>query len=88
MTPATETNGAAPAVERDPPILLGLEGAAAFCGMTPREFQGHHAAGRVPMPITIGRRLHFRRADLVAWVNMGCPSRRVFEESRQRKETA
>lgn len=81
----SETATPASAVE---PILLGLEGAAAFCGMTDREFWAHHANGRVPMPVKIGRRLHFRRADLVAWVDMGCPSRRVFEESRQRKETA
>ena len=37
------------------------------------------ASGRIPKPVRLSRSVRWRLGDIEDWVDMGCPSREVFE---------
>jgi excisionase family DNA binding protein len=47
-------------------LLLDLQGAAYFLGVTPWQLRGLVAVGELPV-IRIGRKFYFRRATLTRW---------------------
>jgi predicted DNA-binding transcriptional regulator AlpA len=57
------------------PVLLSAAVAAKMLGVSRSFFYGLHAAGKVPLPIHLGRRTLWRRAELVDWTAAGCPTR-------------
>jgi predicted DNA-binding transcriptional regulator AlpA len=57
------------------PLLLDARAAARLCGVSRSHFLAMHSAGRVPMPIRLGRRTLWRGAELATWIEAGCPSR-------------
>ncbi|MEM1062867.1 MAG: helix-turn-helix domain-containing protein, partial [Planctomycetota bacterium] len=59
--------------------LISRDDAAATLGVAVETFDRQRRAGKTPAPVKIGGRLLFRRADLDAWVGMGCPDRAEFE---------
>ena len=56
-------------------LLLRDADAAALCGLSRSGFRKAHAAGRVPLPVRIGRACRWRRDELTAWIAAGCPTR-------------
>ena len=40
------------------------------------------SAGRLPAPVRLARSVRWRAADIVRFVELGCPSRDVFEASK------
>lgn len=60
-----------------PAELLTTKQAAALCGFSPRTLMRWSRAGAAPNPIRLGygtrATIRYRRADLTAWINEGCP---------------
>ena len=80
----TDLSGSAasePDVYEDP-ILISAE-AAALCGVSLRTWRRLEAEGNVPNPVLVGGRIRrYRRAEVRAWVESGCPSREEWESIR------
>lgn len=53
--------------------LLDVEQVAAILGISPRGVWRFRDGGRMPAPVTLGRLVRWRQADLTAWVAAGCP---------------
>ena len=58
-----------------PPLLLSAGASARLCGLSVATWWRLHAAGRVPMPIRLGKRTLWRCSELTAWTGAGCPPR-------------
>lgn len=60
------------------PELLTSKQAAQLCGCGERSLWRWSRSGRAPAPVRIGdgprAAVRFRRADLVQWINEGCPA--------------
>lgn len=74
---ADPTNQAPPAPE--PPLLLRAAEAAHLCGMGSATWWRHHSLARIPAPLRVGGATLWRRADLMRWIELGCPERREYE---------
>ena len=48
-----------------------------------RHVNALNASGRLPRPIRLGRSVRWPRAELVAWIAAGAPSREAWEEIRK-----
>jgi len=56
-------------------LLVSAEEAAELCGVSERFWASLDAAGKVPMPRKLGRRILWSLAEIEKWVADGCPSR-------------
>ena len=79
--PVTAAADAAPP-SATPAALLDVDGVAALLSLGSSTVWRHHAAGRIPAPIRIGRSVRWRRDELVEWIESGCPARAVWERMR------
>ena len=61
------------------PLLVSAKEAARICGIGRSLWCSLQSAGRVPMPIRLGRRTLWRVAELAEWVEAGCPPRHIWE---------
>jgi len=61
-------------------LLVGAAEAAALCGVSRSTWWALHSSGRVPLPVRLGGRTLWRRAELEEWVAAGCPARVRWEE--------
>jgi len=43
----------------------------------------HDSLGRLPRAVTIGKSKRWRRREIEAWINAGCPVRREWEARRE-----
>ena len=70
----------------DTPMALMVDAkvAAHLCGIGKTTWYQLHAAGRIPMPIRLGRRTLWRRDELTAWIAAGCPTRHQWQAMRGR----
>ena len=57
------------------PLLLDGKAAAKLCGISRSHFLAMHSAGKVPLPVRLGRRTLWRAAELAAWIEARCPVR-------------
>jgi predicted DNA-binding transcriptional regulator AlpA len=64
-----------PATPAERPLLLDARAAARLCGVSRSHFLAMHSAGKVPLPVRLGRRTLWRGAELAAWIEAGCPAR-------------
>jgi predicted DNA-binding transcriptional regulator AlpA len=55
------------------PELLTAKQAAQLCSMGERTFWRHAHSGVAPAPVRIGGSARYRRADLLRWIDAGCP---------------
>jgi len=70
----------APSASETPPLLLDVHATARTLGVPQKTVGNWNRAGRLPIPIRMGRRSLFWRADELAdWVRRGCPSRQRWE---------
>lgn len=56
-------------------LLLPAREAAALCGTSERTWRTWDAGGRIPQAVAIGRSKFWRKKELEAWVDQGCPTR-------------
>ena len=61
------------------PLLLNAKAAARYCGLGKTSWYALHAAGRIPMPVRLGRAVRWDRRELEAWAAAGCPARDRWE---------
>ena len=72
------TTATAPA---GPAALLIDRGAVAqLLGRSIRSIGRDDSAGRLPRPVTIGGSKKWKRAEIVAWIDAGCPPRSKWEK--------
>lgn len=64
------------------PLLLTAQECAALLGIGLATFWRRDAAGQCPAAIRHGKTTRWRRADILAWIELGCPSRASFEARR------
>lgn len=66
--------------------LLDAHAAAAMCGIARTLWLALHNSGRIPLPVRLGRRVLWRKAELSAWIEAGCPPQSAWNaESRARQ---
>jgi excisionase family DNA binding protein len=55
------------------PELLTTAQAARLLGIGERTLWRHSRSGAAPAPVTIGGTVRYRRSELLAWIDDGCP---------------
>jgi len=61
-----------------PPLLIPDTGAAALCGVSRASWHRWRAAGKLPLPVRLGRKLLWRRREVELWIEAGCPAANVW----------
>ena len=61
----------APPVES---VAMPAADAARFIGVSSSHFYALAKTGRLPLPVRMGRCVRWRRAELSAWIDAGCPA--------------
>jgi len=56
------------------PALLDVQAAASLLACSSRHIYRMADAGRMPRPLRLGALVRWRRADIDAWLEAGCPS--------------
>lgn len=54
-------------------VLLTAEQSWMLCGLGKSSWYKNMSAGRIPAPVRIGGALRWRRDELLAWIDAGCP---------------
>jgi predicted DNA-binding transcriptional regulator AlpA len=67
------------------PLLVDIDGLALLLARSVPSLHRDDAAGRLPAAVRIGGSKRWRYADIVAWVELGCPSRVEFEARQQHR---
>ncbi|MCP4712796.1 MAG: helix-turn-helix domain-containing protein [Planctomycetes bacterium] len=57
------------------PLLLSATETAELLGVGRSHLYSLHSAGRLPLPVRLGRRVLWRRSELEQWIKCGCPAR-------------
>ncbi len=61
-------------VKRMDSLLLSAGDAAELIGIGRTQFYELHSSGRLPLPLTLGKRKLWRAEELRLWVQADCPS--------------
>ena len=69
----------------DQKLLLDDKATAAALGIGKSLLWSLHSAGRVPLPVKLGRRTLWRREELEAWCRAGCPTREKWQTIKDAK---
>jgi len=72
-----------PTAENLQPLLLSATDAASLIGIGRSLFWSMHSAGKVPLPVGLGKRRLWRRSELERWVDAGCPARSQWEAMKE-----
>ncbi|MDD4888705.1 MAG: helix-turn-helix domain-containing protein [Phycisphaerae bacterium] len=64
------------------PLLVDTVAAAALCGVSRSHYLALASAGKVPLPIRLGRRTLWRADELRRWIEAGCPARERWQAMR------
>lgn len=81
----TITTSTAPDFAPSPPmlpeyaLLVDAKEAANLCRLGLSTWWRFVAGGKTPAPVRIGRAVRWRRDELLAWVDAGCPARSRWE---------
>ncbi|TKJ32305.1 MAG: hypothetical protein CEE38_23395 [Planctomycetes bacterium B3_Pla] len=69
------------------PQLLKVKEVAAILHVSQRHLWRLKAAGKLPKPVKVGECVRWLLGDVEAWLEMGCPSQRQYENRKaaQRK---
>ena len=78
------------AARSEPAELLDARDSAGLLGLARSTFLSRVSTGEIaPVPIRIGGRVSWRRSELIAWLDSGCPARAIWAARRQAsKESA
>jgi len=58
------------------PSLITVDEVAAMLQVSQRTVYRFSDIGRIPRPIKLGGSVRWRRSDILAWIEEGCPSAR------------
>ena len=75
MPPETIT----PTPPNEAALLVGRVEAARLCAVSPASWDRLTSAGKNPRPLKLSGRVVWRRADLEAWIALGCVDRKTFD---------
>ncbi len=64
-------------------LLMDAAETARTLGLGRSTFWRLHSAGKVPLPVRLGRRTLWRRDEIEAWVRAGCPPRSKWEATKR-----
>jgi predicted DNA-binding transcriptional regulator AlpA len=64
-------------------LLIDADGLARMLDCSPTSVRRYDKAGRIPRPVPLGGAKKWRLAEIVAWVNAGCPKRRDWDVMRK-----
>ena len=53
--------------------LMNVNQVAEFLGVSVRQVWNLRTEGLLPQPVRLGRSSRWRRSELIAWVDAGCP---------------
>lgn len=67
--------------------LLDAEEAAAYCGMSRAAWYKRNSSGEVPRSVKIGGLSRWRRDELAAWIEAGCPIRGKWDVMRAKNKS-
>ena len=62
--------------------LLNVKEVAAMLHVSQRQIWRLKAAGMLPKPVKVGECVRWLLSDIEAWLEMGCPLRREFEQRK------
>ena len=62
--------------------LLTVKEVAKRLKVSVRQVWKLNASAQIPQPVRLARSVRWRATDLADWIDMGCPSREVFEADR------
>jgi len=65
------------------PLLLSAVEAAKALGISRSQLYSLHSAGRVPLPVRLGRRTLWSREELAQWIRCGAVSREKWQAMKQ-----
>ena len=65
--------------EQPTALTVNAKGVAAMLGVSVRQVWRLHATGRLPRAIRLGNCVRWRRAEIEAFVEAGCPMREKWE---------
>ncbi len=65
------------------PALLNTAEAAQLCNLGERSLWRHSRSGQAPRPVKIGGSVRYVRAELIAWIEAGCPDCRSWTFERR-----
>ena len=74
-----ETNGKSKTEHRPAALTANANQVAAMLGVSVRQVWRLHATGRLPRAIRLGNCVRWRRAEIEAFVEAGCPTREKWE---------
>ena len=63
-------------------LLIPDTAAAALAGVSRAHWHRLRAAGKIPAPVKLGRKVLWRRAEIIAWIEAGCPDSRTWDAMR------
>ena len=61
------------------PLLIPDTAAAALAGVSRSHWQRLRVSGKLPPSVRLGRKVLWRRAEVAAWIDAGCPDARTWE---------
>lgn len=56
------------------PLLIDIRTLSVLLNRSVASLERDQSAGRLPKPVRLGGSRHWRRAEIVAWVEAGCPT--------------
>jgi predicted DNA-binding transcriptional regulator AlpA len=59
-------------------LLIPDTAAAALAGVSRAHWQRLRSAGKLPPSVRLGRKVLWRRAEVTAWIDAGCPDAKVW----------
>lgn len=59
--------------KNEPSILMCIDSVAKFLGCSPKHIYRLSDSGRMPRPVKLGRVNRWRRDEIEAWIQAGCP---------------
>jgi excisionase family DNA binding protein len=68
----------------DERLLLNAREVAQLLNVSRSTIYALHSAGRIPLPVRLGRAVRWRADELREWVAAGCPPRNRWMEMRER----
>jgi len=66
-------------------LLLSADETAALLGIGRTLLWGLHSAGKIPLPVKLGRRTLWNVEELRNWIAAGTPHREVWEQKKKEK---
>lgn len=70
------------------PVLLSLRDLCKLLGRSSAALERDIACGRLPEPIRLGGARKWRKAEILAWVEAGCPCQKEWAAIRRTTATS